>query len=1149
MKIDCLGGIDERNTLKHCNGMNQLGFVFQCSSTSNQCFNDENLCTNINQCLYPKELCSKNLIDCSRPNDFRCFNGTCIEHGRCNGNLDCHYGEDEYWCHSKSSLDNSKYYRMIKERNQFSIDKQKSIQSSISMEKQNICVKRNLPINISSFTCNRGVSALNNRKNLVCFCPPSYYGNYCEYHSDRLTSYINIDLSQSSYGKTKKTVNLTIKVLTLLIYENEIIYTRQTHLRTWMDFDRIAKKRSHLIYSRDRKFLEIRKQRRRNRTLIFNENSYSLRYEAYELNDKNSIALIGVWIYPIHFDFLPSFRFAKTLHFYEKQHSSACSSNPCSFPHSDCHILQNNRSQYICLCKSGYSGENCSIYDQQCANQFCFPPSLCKPTYLGKTAGSHLPLCVCPLHSYGTRCALKHDQCWKNVCRNNGTCYPSNIEIGKFYCFCQDDYYGEKCELKKGRIDMKIQRNNISGISVIQNYYIDFNTFDLNLEYQDLIQQTSVLFSYKYEETYAPNIILFKSYSSFENQYPTMFVLSFAFQMEGINISTALTEKNRCLNSKEVFPNVSVYQYHQICENNVSFPDLFCFFNDEYLCFCEVNHYRAECFIYNHQLDKCDQCFSNGRCIQGDSKDNFKCLCSKCHYGSRCQYSSERFSFTLEQILTHGLLSTKTYLKHITLCLTIIITCTFFLMGIWNNFFTFTTFHRSKLLRTGVGHYLYTGSIINQISLLFLLLRIIHIVLSTYGMTRTTSNMMNTFLCKFLSYTLSTSSQLAYWLMSTVAIERFYVTWNVKGTWFKKPWVVYRIIFIIAMLILLINAPQLVFYDSIVDTDTIKKIPTCVLIYSDPFWMYLNQVNSYLNSLLPLLINIICTSGIMLIIARQKLLANQMSIAKTKGTLVESNRIDQTVERWNFFRNVIHENIELIFGPAITILPQLFCLPQLILSTRLICHDFDSMIKIISIMKDTTELSAINTSNQKYQSYEPLQPIKDQERSRNDHIRNIVSNLLTVISLIFLIPGLWYPMIHARITALLNTVTVADQTRSILTTISYLFEHKAYIPGTLIAIFSVVVPFAKAILLLLMNISKSARYNYTVYTIVRDWGKWSMADVFVTAVFLSYLSTTVVANIEATLLPGFYCFLVYCIVSLLAVQVMVPPSMLEIERQ
>jgi hypothetical protein len=48
----------------------------------------------------------------------------------------------------------------------------------------------------------------------------------------------------------------------------------------------------------------------------------------------------------------------------------------------------------------------------------------------------------------------------------------------------------------------------------------------------------------------------------------------------------------------------------------------------------------------------------------------------------------------------------------------------------------------------------------------------------------------------------------------------------------------------------------------------------------------------------------------------------------------------QAKSRWNFFWTVLHENIDLIFGPAITIVPQLFSLPQLILSSVIGCDNF-----------------------------------------------------------------------------------------------------------------------------------------------------------------------------------------------------------------
>ncbi|CAF0990362.1 unnamed protein product [Adineta steineri] len=214
-------------------------------------------------------------------------------------------------------------------------------------------------------------------------------------------------------------------------------------------------------------------------------------------------------------------------------------------------------------------------------------------------------------------------------------------------------------------------------------------------------------------------------------------------------------------------------------------------------------------------------------------------------------------------------------------------------------------------------------------------------------------------------------------------------------------------------------------------------------------------------------------------------------------------------------------------------------------------------------MNDINESSTVDAVKKTYPSYESLELENDDKKGitsnsssinkdkewTTNQIRNLISNILTIVSLGFLIPGLFYPMINVRVTALNGMITVAHQTRSILTSISYLFEHRAYVPGVAIVIFSVVIPFLKAILLLAMNISRNARYNYTVYTIVRDWGKWSMADVFVTAVFLSYLSATVSVDIDCKLLAGFYCFLAYCIISLSAVQVMVPPPIINIENE
>jgi hypothetical protein len=207
----------------------------------------------------------------------------------------------------------------------------------------------------------------------------------------------------------------------------------------------------------------------------------------------------------------------------------------------------------------------------------------------------------------------------------------------------------------------------------------------------------------------------------------------------------------------------------------------------------------------------------------------------------------------------------------------ITVACLLVIIGAFNNLCTFVTFYRSKFLRIGVGNYLLVGSVVNQINLFVAAFRLIQVVLSTTGYITTDHRIISKILCKSVPYTLTSSGQLSYWLMSTIAIERLYVTWNIKGTWLKQPCVARRIMLILTTIILLINAPQIVSYTTLIDEKAEIKSATCIFIYTHHFWTQLNQANNYINSLLPFLINIICTGGIMFLIIRQKLLSNNKS--------------------------------------------------------------------------------------------------------------------------------------------------------------------------------------------------------------------------------------------------------------------------------
>ena len=905
-KIDCLDGLDERNTRTHCHGMYQLGLSLQCRSTSNVCIDEEDLCTNTGRCPNQADdvlYCSDRWENCSDSKDFVCMNGTCMKGARCNGRINCAYGEDEYWCSSHRLGTNMKQYRVVKQQDRMKANKyialarypsKQTEEKNITKDGKHYISKRAVPTVVSSsiaaLMCNRGVAATSFSNTTVCFCPPSYYGDSCEYHSDRITSYVHLNFSHTSYAHSAVDIQILLKVLVLLVYDGQVIHSQQFHYRPAYDLHYRNKKINYLIYSKQTKLLEQKIRRMLNRTSIVDHSPYYLQYEAYELKPNDSLRVMSVWRYSIFFDFLPSFRFAKVLRFLDR-HSpivdSPCQSNPCNSSNAECHVLQNDPKNYACLCKSGYAGEHCLIPDAYCAQNFCHSNAFCKPNYLGSTAGNRLPLCLCPFDIYGTRCGLTYDQCWSNPCKNNGSCLASTSNLTKTNCICNEDYYGNQCQFEKEKIDLTVRKNNVSGVSVIQYFSIDFTTLDLTLAHQEVLEQSPDHLHYRYSTNYAPQIVLLKNYQDIETQYPSIFLLLLAINEKNINASTALTDENVCFNVDQLRTNISskiavshsVYQYHSLCRDNSSSFHSRCFFDDGYLCICEMDNYRAECFRYDHQQDQCDHCFSRGRCIRGDLRknDGFVCICAPCHYGRRCQFSSEDFTFTLEQVFTHSLSNTVPSTRQMAFVSIIIAGCLILIIGAVNNLFMFITFYRSKFLQTGVGNYLLVGSVINQMTLSVLAFRTIISVLNVTGYTAVLHTQLNKILCKSFPFALMSFGQLSYWLMSIIAIERLYVTWNISGRWLKTPRIARRIIFILATATFLINAPQIVFFNSFIDTTTETKTATCVVIYTNRLWTSVNQVNNYISSIVPLLINIICTSGIMFLIIRQKLLANKKS--------------------------------------------------------------------------------------------------------------------------------------------------------------------------------------------------------------------------------------------------------------------------------
>lgn len=133
------------------------------------------------------------------------------------------------------------------------------------------------------------------------------------------------------------------------------------------------------------------------------------------------------------------------------------------------------------------------------------------------------------------------------------------------------------------------------------------------------------------------------------------------------------------------------------------------------------------------------------------------------------------------------------------------------------------------------------------------------------------------------------------------------------------------------------------------------------------------------------------------------------------------------------------------------------------------------------------------------------------------------------------------PSLTASLQQNVGDVEVFQQTRSIVSSVERLYEVGSPVPATLILLFSVVVPFVKMVLVGWAMFAPPETRRRTL-AFVEAIAKWSMADVFVVALFITYLAAMAsqsaldagppIVAFTAQFGPGFYWFAAYCVFSL-----------------
>lgn len=310
----------------------------------------------------------------------------------------------------------------------------------------------------------------------------------------------------------------------------------------------------------------------------------------------------------------------------------------------------------------------------------------------------------------------------------------------------------------------------------------------------------------------------------------------------------------------------SISHYHQLCQNDTS---LLCFYSHNYFCFCDLTHYQAICLTYNRFSDRCSNCLSNGVCLNGQNEQgNFKCLCPKCFYGDRCQYSTALLSYSLDALTVKSQIGTQvTYVLVVFLLL--------FLVSLFTNYCTFSTFKRSSLLDCAVRYYLLIISFASPCSIFFLLLKLAFISLGT--ITTMQENAAFSFLCcRMVSFFLSAMTKINNWLTSLITIEGLIIVCAPSMTRRTLRYTRWRLFLslVIIITVLAMHLHELIYYTAIKES-TAKLL--CTIDYSNKALLVYSRFNVLFHYFVPFGIQVIAVTLLIVLLARQRarLRANQ----------------------------------------------------------------------------------------------------------------------------------------------------------------------------------------------------------------------------------------------------------------------------------
>ena len=343
-------------------------------------------------------------------------------------------------------------------------------------------------------------------------------------------------------------------------------------------------------------------------------------------------------------------------------------------------------------------------------------------------------------------------------------------------------------------------------------------------------------------------------------------------------IETPLELNHRCLFVHEMlnktFQSYSYYHrikyYPLLCREN---GELKCFYDEHYMCVCDLDRF-SNCFLFNfNRTYNCQgyiNCENGGQCFQDNitCPSRSICVCSDCFYGTKCQFSTEGFVLSLDNILAYHIKPNLSLFKQpliIQISMTII--TVMFILGLINGIFSILTFRREKSRETGSGFYLLISSWISIFLIFVLLFKFYQLILSQMQMLINRSFLLIN--CILLDGIINVLLTLNDWLDACVSVEHVFEL--MKGANFDKSkskqmakWITFGLF----ILTILTHLPDPLHRELIDNINEDEQRTWCLLRESSSFINIFSTFMSFFHFLAPFSINLLSILAMIFLLSR-----------------------------------------------------------------------------------------------------------------------------------------------------------------------------------------------------------------------------------------------------------------------------------------